>query len=345
VNKVLLAALSGQRVDPVPIWLMRQAGRYLPEYRALRAKAGSFLDLCYTPELAIEATMQPIRRFGFDAAILFSDILVVPDGLGQKVEFREGDGPILKGLRSGSSVDGFSIDRMIEHLQPVYAAVKGLRRELPKETALIGFAGAPWTVATYMVEGRGGSDHAETRRFAYREPEIFAGLISLLIEATLAHLSAQIEAGVEVVQIFDSWAGSLPEQEFRAYALEPARRIVAELHRKYPAVRVIAFPRGAGAMLPVYARECAADAVSLDSSVPTGWAAAAIQDRGQCVQGNLDPAVLVAGGDPLFVAADRILGAFAHGPHVFNLGHGILPETPLKHVAQLIERVREARSA
>jgi len=337
-QKILLRALEGKVCAPPPIWLMRQAGRYLPEYRALRGRAGDFLSLCLTSELAVEATLQPIRRFGFDAAILFSDILVVPHGLGQRVWFEEGAGPRLEPIRACAQLDDLSLDAMAEALAPVYESVRCLRADLPQEVALIGFAGAPWTVASYMIEGATSRDFATAKAWAYGAPEDFERLIALLVEATSRHLIAQIEAGAEVVQLFDSWAGVWPERALRRWCLAPTSRIVRRLKAAYPQVPVIVFPRGAGVLYEAYARESGADALSLDTTVPLDWARERLQGR-VCLQGNLDPLTIVAGGAAMRDEAAAILDALGRGPFVFNLGHGITPEAPPEHVGALIEQV------
>jgi uroporphyrinogen decarboxylase len=342
-KKPLLRVLAGASDAPPPIWLMRQAGRYLPEYRALRAKAGSFLDFCFTPELAVEATLQPIRRFGFDGAILFSDILVVPQALGQPVRFAEGHGPLLEPIRTAEDMDRLSIAGLAERLAPVFETLRRLSRALPAETTLIGFAGAPWTVASYMIEGAGGSDFVNARRMAYEAPDLFARLIDLLVESTIGYLSAQAAAGAEVLQVFDSWSGALAEPERRRWSLEPLARIARRLKDLHPEVPVILFPKGAGLLYGDFARQSGAAAMSLDSGVPLDWAAAELQPH-LALQGNLDPVLLLAGGEALDREADRILSALGHGPFVFNLGHGILPETPIDHVERLVERVRRARA-
>jgi uroporphyrinogen decarboxylase len=341
-EKPLLRALRGDPAEQPPIWLMRQAGRYLPEYRALRARAGGFLDLCYRPELAAEATLQPIRRYGFDAAILFSDILVVPHALGVALEYREGEGPVLEPVRDLQAVARLRLDGLTARLAPVYEAIGRLVEALPRETALIGFAGAPWTVATYMVEGGGGS-HDRVKLWAFSAPGEFDRLIGALTEATLAHLRAQLAAGAEAVQLFDTWAGVLPEPAFRRWCLAPARTIAARLKAEFPDAPVIGFPRGAGALLADYAAETGVDAVGLDSTVPLGWAREAVQRR-VALQGNLDPLMLVAGGAAMEAEAERILAALGQGPFIFNLGHGVLPQTPPEHVAALVSRVRGART-
>lgn len=341
VSKPLLRTLRGEVLARPPFWLMRQAGRYLPEYRALRQRAGSFLDLCYRPELATEATLQPVRRFGMDAAILFSDILVVPDALGRKVEFREGEGPVLTPLRSVADIADLMVDEVAENLAPVYEAVGRIAALLPAETALIGFAGAPWTVATYMVEGAGGSDFTAVKGWAFRDPAGFQLLIDRLVDATIVHLSNQIAAGAEIVQLFDSWAGVLPEAAFRRWVIEPTKRIVAGLREQHPEVPVIGFPRGAGLMYRAYFVETKVTALSLDTTVPCGIARKTLQAVGP-VQGNLDPLLLVTGGTALDEAVHGILESLAGAPFVFNLGHGVVPVTPVEHVTRLTDLIRAA---
>jgi uroporphyrinogen decarboxylase len=338
----LVAPLHGQLCDPPPIWLMRQAGRYLPEYRALRARAGSFLELCYTPDLATEITLQPVRRYGMDGAIVFSDILVVPDALGSEVSFVEGVGPKLTPLGDDAAVGQLSMARLAEHLTPVYDAVRSIRAALPVSTALIGFAGAPWTLAAYMLEGEGSKEFLRARTFALRHPDTFGRLLDLLTEAVVAHLSAQIEAGAAVVQLFDSWAGVLPEPQFEAWCLRPAGRIVAALKDAHPEVPVIVFPRGAGAKYAGYVLGVGPAGVSLDTSVPLAWARDTLGDV--CLQGNLDPATLVVGGSTMRREVGRILATMAGRRFIFNLGHGVLPETDPDNVAELIEMVRTPRA-
>jgi uroporphyrinogen decarboxylase len=338
-QKKLIQTLNGQSQDVAPIWLMRQAGRYLPEYKKTREAAGSFLDLCYTPELAEEVTLQPIRRFGFDASIVFSDILVVPDALGQKVSFVEGEGPVLEPITSVEGLAKLEPARVVPHLAPVYETLRRLRKSLPGETALIGFAGAPWTVATYMVGGRSTPDQGAAKAWAYRAPEEFQRLIDLLTEATIQHLSAQVEAGAEVLQLFDTWAGSLPEAAFRRYALEPAKRIAAALKTRFPHVPTIGFPRGAGPMAKDYFRETGMSGLSIDTGMSLDWARRELQPLG-CVQGNLDPLLLVAGGTEMRRGVEAVLKAFSGGPFIFNLGHGIVPQTPPEHVTELVDIVR-----
>ncbi len=337
--KPFLRALAGQRLATPPFWLMRQAGRYLPEYRATRTQAGSFLDLCYNPDLAVEVTLQPLRRYGMDAAILFSDILVIPDALRQRVAFREGEGPILPPIRSIKDLDSLDSSGLLDHLAPVLATVRGLASAIPATTALIGFAGAPWTVATYMIEGGGSKDFGHAKHLMWSQPDLFARLMDLLVKATGDYLIAQIDAGAEAIQIFDTWAGALPETEFRRWVIGPARALTERIHSERPGVPVIGFPRGAGVLYRAYVEETKVDGVSLDTAVPLDWAAAELQPR--CtVQGNLDPLLLVAGGEALDAGIDRILTALGKGPFIFNLGHGIVPPTPPEHVARLAERLK-----
>ncbi len=343
-SKPLLRALSGQTVTPAPLWLMRQAGRYLPEYRELRQRVPGFLDLCFTPELAAEATLQPIRRYALDAAILFSDILVVPHALGQSVSFREGEGPVLAPIRSVRELEKLSLDKVADCVAPVYKTLERVSGLLPRETALIGFAGSPWTVATYMVEGGSTRDFAAVKGWALADPAGFAQLIDLVTEATLAYIRGQIGAGAEVVQLFDSWAGVLDDRSFRRWVIEPTRGIVAALRQDYPEVPVIGFPRGAGLMYRAYFAETGVTALGLDTMVPLGVARRALQPLGP-VQGNLDPLLLVAGGRPMEERVAEILEALGGGPFVFNLGHGIVPETPPEHVARLVELVRRSAGA
>jgi uroporphyrinogen decarboxylase len=338
-DKPFLKALAGKTATPPPIWLMRQAGRYLPEYRELRASVGGFLELCLTPRLAAEVTLQPIRRYGFDAAILFADILLVPWALGQELAFVEGEGPKLPPLSDAAGLAGLSDGGAADRLAPVAETVERVRAALPVEAALIGFAGAPWTVACYMVEGGGSKDFAKVKRFAYADPQGFAELIDLVAAATVEYLLAQIAAGAEAVQLFDSWAGALSESGFARWSIAPTARIVAEIRRRAPGVPVIGFPRGAGALYERYVAETGIDAVSLDTGVPLGWARERLQSR-LPVQGNLDPAALLAGGASLAEETDRILDGLGGGPFVFNLGHGVMLGTPPEHVATLVERVR-----
>ena len=340
--KAFLNVLHRHATTPPPIWLMRQAGRYLPEYRETRRQAGSFLDLCYNPELATEVTLQPLRRYNFDAAILFSDILVVPDALGQKVTFQEGEGPMLPPLRSQDDINKLSLDRLANHLRPVFETVSKLSKAIPETTTLIGFAGAPWTVATYMVEGSGSKDFVETKKMAYGQPKVFKALIDLLVQATGDYLLEQIRQGAEVIQLFDSWAGTLPEDQFAQWVIEPTKALVARLKATYPNVPVIGFPRGAGALYEAYADQTGVDAVSLDTGIPLAWAVKTLQSK-VVLQGNLDPIMLIAGGEALDRSVDRILEVCSNGPFIFNLGHGILPSTPPDNVARLVERIRSGR--
>lgn len=336
----LLKILSGEACHPPPIWLMRQAGRYLPEYREVRADAGSFLELCYNPELASRVTLQPIERFGFDAAILFSDILVVPDALGQKVSFVQNEGPVLEAIQDGEGVKRLQRERFLEHLAPVFETIKLLRSSLDPEVALIGFCGAPWTVATYMIGGRGSPDQAAARSFAYQDAVAFQNLIDLLVEVSIDYLLAQVSAGAQALQIFDSWAGNLPEGEFVRWCVGPARRIVDGVRASAPEVPIIGFPRGVGPLYPFYAKETGVSGVSCDTSLPLDFISKELQPH-LAVQGNLDPLLLVAGGAALERQIDIILESLSGGPFIFNLGHGIVPQTPLAHVAQLIEQVRK----
>jgi uroporphyrinogen decarboxylase len=337
--KSLLRALAGEALAVPPIWLMRQAGRYLPEYRALRTKAPDFLSFCLMPELAAEATLQPIRRFAFDAAIVFSDILVVPYALGQRVGFREGEGPSLEALTGESDIRKLEPNRAIERIAPVQETLRQVRTALPKDVALIGFAGAPWTVATYMVEGGTSRDFIRTKRWAFSDPTGFAALIDRLVSTTTDYLLGQIEAGAEAIQLFDSWAGVLPEAEFRRWVIEPTARITRTLKARYPSVPIIGFPRGAGVLYEAYSGDSGVDAVSLDSAVPLAWAREHLQTQ-HAVQGNLDPVLLLTGGPAMAAAVRGIVTALRGRPFVFNLGHGILPETPPEHVTALVEHVR-----
>lgn len=337
--KPMLRVLRGETLSPPPIWLMRQAGRYLPEYRALRQQTGGFLDLCYQPESAAEATLQPVRRFGMDAAILFSDILLIPQALGQKLWFEPGEGPRLTPIRTRAAASALTSEGLAERLAAVYRAIRLVAEALPASTALIGFAGAPWTVATYMIEGGPSQDFVETRDWLARDPAGLAILFDRLIEATSAHLVAQIEAGAEVVQLFDTWAGVVPPEVFDRVVIDPTRRIVESLRRHYPDTPVIGFPRGIGSLYRRYFAETGVTALSIDATVPCDLAAKSLQPFGP-IQGNLDPHLLVAGGDALERAVGAILSTLGKGPFIFNLGHGVLPETPPEHVAQLVELVR-----
>jgi uroporphyrinogen decarboxylase len=316
---------------------MRQAGRYLPEYRALRADKGGFLELVYDSEAAAEVTLQPIRRFGFDGAILFSDILIVPHALGQDLAFEAGEGPRMSPPLG--EADFGTLTPIPERLEPIYRTVENVKAQLPAETTLLGFAGSPWTVATYMVAGRGSKEQAEARRLAYRDPARFSAIIEAVSAMTVDYLSGQIRAGADAVQLFDSWAGSLAPAQFERWVIEPTAAIVDALKRIHPDVPVIGFPKGAGGKLPAYARETGVDAIGIDETVDPLWANSNLPDD-LPVQGNLDPLALIAGGEALANAVRRILSAFEGRPHVFNLGHGILPDTPIAHVEQLLELVR-----
>jgi len=332
-------ALAGHTVGPPPIWMMRQAGRYLPEYRETRRQAGSFLDLCYNPDLAVEVTLQPIRRFGFDASILFSDILVVPHALGRDLRFEEGRGPLMTPI-APDEVNRLDAQHFHDHLEPVYETVRRLRRALPAETALIGFCGAPWTVATYMIAGHGTPDQAPARLFAYRHPDAMARLLSTVADNSADYLIRQIDAGADAVQIFDSWSGVLDEASFQACCIEPVARIVRRVREAHPQTPIIGFPKGAGALYEGYRAATGVDALGLDWTVPLSFARRLQADG--AVQGNLDPMRLVAGGRALADGVDAILRALGDGPLVFNLGHGITPETPVDHVEAMIARVRSA---
>ena len=335
----LLSVLGGQSLVPPPIWLMRQAGRYLPEYRAVREKAGSFLDLCYTPELAAEVTLQPVRRYGFDAAILFSDILVVPDALGQRVDFREGEGPSLEPITGVSELSRLDPGNTREKFSKVFETAARVRRDLPKDTALIGFCGAPWTVATYMVGGEGSTDQAPARLWAYGDRAGFGRLIDVLTEASIDYLDGQVRAGADALQIFDSWAGSLADSEFESWVVAPTRRIVKELKARHPEVPIIGFPRGAGANAARYTEATGIDGLGCDTAMPLP-AMRALAEAGVAVQGNLDPLLLVAGGAAMAQRVRETLTAMRGVPFIFNLGHGIVPQTPPETVARLVALVR-----
>jgi len=338
--KLILQALAGQRLPTPPIWMMRQAGRYLPEYRATRAQAGDFLSLCYNPDLAAEVSLQPIRRYGFDAAILFADILLVPQALGSDLWFTAGEGPRLSTITTPEGLARLKpADAIHDRLSPIYETVKILARALPSETTLIGFAGAPWTVATYMIAGQGTPDQGPAHRLMQQDRATFEALLARITEATILYLSAQIDAGAEVVKLFDSWAGSLKGDDFARYAVEPARQIIAALKARHPQVPVIAFPREAGQGYVGFARASGADCVAIDNSVSPEWAAAHVQRNG-CVQGNLPPGLLVSGGQALVDGTRAVVRAFAGGPHIFNLGHGITPDADPENVALMVETVR-----
>lgn len=338
-NRKLLRVLNGETLTPPPVWIMRQAGRYLPEYRATRAKAGGFLDLCYNPDFATEVTLQPIRRFGFDGAILFSDILVIPDAMGQPVRFEQGVGPRLEPLDGRDGVERLEVEPVVERLSPVIETVRQVRAALPDETTLLGFCGAPWTVATYMIAGRGTPDQAPSRVLAHREPETFQMLMDKLVTASQAYLIAQLRAGADAVQIFDTWGGIFDDEQFDRWVIAPTKAIIDGVRAEIPDARIIGFPRGAGLRTIRYVAETGVNAVGTDWMLPLDWARDNLQSR-VAVQGNLDPTRLIAGGRALDEGIDRILEAFGQGPHIFNLGHGITPETPIAHVEQLLKRVR-----
>ena len=340
--KPFLDVLNGQRQSTPPLWMMRQAGRYLPEYRKVRETAGGFLDLCFNPEFATEVTLQPIRRFGFDAAIIFSDILVIPYALGRSVRFEAGEGPRLDPLDTPDGVATLAHAADFTKLDPVFEALRRVRAALDPKVTLIGFCGAPWTVATYMVAGRGTPDQGPARMMAYRHPEAFAAIIDVIVENSIQYLLRQLEAGAEVLQIFDTWAGVLPAAEFQRWSVEPTKRIVDGIRAKVPDAKIIGFPRGAGAQLPGYVDATGVDGVSIDWAAEPGFVREHVQNR-VAVQGNLDPLVLIAGGAALDRAIDDVLANYAGGRFIFNLGHGIQPETPVAHVEQMVKRVREWR--
>ncbi len=339
-QKTILRALAGETLPTPPIWMMRQAGRYLPEYRATRAQAGDFLSLCYNSELAAEVTLQPIRRYGFDAAILFADILLLPQALGADLWFVTGEGPRLSTITSQGELEALRpVDEIDATLNPIYETVRILSTELPKETTLIGFAGAPWTVATYMIAGQGTPDQGPAHALKTENRAVFEGLLNVITEGTIHYLSKQIEAGAEVIKIFDSWAGSLSGEDFLKYAVEPAAKITAAIKAKHPNVPVIAFPRGAGEKYTGLHAAIGADCIALDDGVTAEWAAANVQASG-CVQGNLASSHMVTGGDTLISETRRICDALAGGPHIFNLGHGITPDADPENVTLMIETVR-----
>jgi uroporphyrinogen decarboxylase len=339
-NKTILRALAGETQPVPPIWMMRQAGRYLPEYRATRAQAGDFLSLCYNSELAAEVTLQPIRRYGFDAAIMFADILLIPQALGANLWFVTGEGPRLSTVTKEADFNRLKpANETDATLNPIYETLRILSRALPAETTLIGFAGAPWTVATYMIAGRGTPDQGPAHKLMTENPDLFQRLIDLLTEATIDYLSKQIDAGAEVVKLFDSWAGSLKGRDFDRFALAPTRRIVTALKARHPNTPVIAFPREAGEKYLGFAKATGADCLALDNSVDPHWAAAHLQPDG-CVQGNLKSSHMVSGGPALVKDTKRIVAAFRNGPHIFNLGHGITPQADPDNVQRMIDAVR-----
>jgi uroporphyrinogen decarboxylase len=333
-TKPLLRALAGEALASPPWWLMRQAGRYLPEYRETRSKARGFVELCLTPAVAAELTLQPVRRFHMDGAILFSDILMLPYALGQALTFREGEGPILEPIANSADIGRLKLDRMISQLEPVFETISRVAEALDPRTTLIGFAGSPWTVATYMVEGRSSRDFRQVKGWAYRDADGFSTLIDILVEGTIDFLAAQMTAGAEAVQLFDSWAGVLPEPAFERLVIEPTKRVVSALKIRFPDCPVIGFPRGAGLLYERYITETGVDGIGLDTTVPTGYARAELQQLAT-VQGNLDPVMLIAGGAGLENAVRELCRVLGGGPFVFNLGHGVLPETPPENVAAL----------
>ena len=334
-NQLFMTALKGEITKRPPFWFMRQAGRYLPEYREIRKKAGTFMDLCLNPQSAKSVTLQPIKRYNTDAAILFSDILIIPYGLGMDVRFEEGTGPILGAISNSNELSALSLTKNWTRIEATYETVSLVKTELPESTSLIGFAGSPWTVATYMVEGQSSKDYARVKGWAYRDPDGFSNLIKLLVEATVKHLSKQIVAGADVVKLFDSWAGVLSPGEFRKWVIEPTKKICQRLKKKHPHVMIIGFPKGAGAGYKYYVEQTGIDAVSIDTSVSTSWAAQELQTM-LTVQGNLDPISLLEGGPQMIEQAKLILEDFKNGPFIFNLGHGILPGTPVENVADLV---------
>ncbi len=339
MKKPLLQVLSGASLAPPPVWMMRQAGRYLPEYRAVREKAGSFMGLCFNPEMAADVTLQPIRRFGFDAAILFADILVIPHALGQTVRFVEGEGPRLDPLTDAKAIAGLHVEADNAILGPIYETVRRVKAGLPEKVTLIGFCGAPWTVATYMVAGRGTPDQAPAKKLAAEDPKAFAALIDKLVEASAGYLIKQLDAGAECLQIFDTWAGALPPADFDRWCVAPTKKLVEKVRAARPGTVMIGFPRGAGPNIPRYVAETGVNGVSLETDIDRAFARDKIQNQ-VAVQGNLDPEILREGGEKLDRAVADVLKAFSGKPFIFNLGHGILPDTPVAHVERMLARVR-----
>ncbi|MEO9634285.1 MAG: uroporphyrinogen decarboxylase [Parasphingorhabdus sp.] len=337
-QKILLQTLLGNKTDQTPVWLMRQAGRYLPEYRELRAKKGGFLELCYDADSAAEVTLQPIKRFAFDGAILFSDILIVPHAMGQDLWFVAGEGPRLAPKLLDASLA--SLEAAPEHFEAIYATVRTVASQLDDKTTFMGFAGSPWTIATYMVNGQGSKDQAATRRFAYQDEAAFSELIAAIVENTVIYLLGQIEAGVDAIQLFDSWAGSLSPAQFEKWVVAPNAEIISRIKAVHPDLPIIGFPKGAGAKLVAYANETGADAIGLDETVDPVWAHKNLPAE-LPLQGNLDPLALIAGGEALEKSARHILDIFGDRPHIFNLGHGILPDTPIEHVEKLLTLIRQ----
>ncbi len=339
-KKPFIDALKGEVLKTPPVWMMRQAGRYLPEYRRVRKQAGDFLDLCYNPKLAAEVTLQPIRRYQFDAAIIFSDILVIPDALGQKVSFNTGEGPVLEPITDRDGLKILKKKNFLDRLEPVFEALALVSSQLPAETALIGFCGAPWTVATYMVGGRGSPDQKAARLWAYRDEAGFSQLIDILVETSILYLCAKVRAGAEVLQVFDSWAGNLPEDEFDKWCTKPMARIVRGVRKNYPDIPIIGFPRGAGELYDDYVVKTGIDAVSIDTSMSLGWVRDNLQAK-VTVQGNLDPLLVVAGGQKMDAAVKKIVDTLGNGPFIFNLGHGLVPETPPANVQRILDIIRK----
>jgi uroporphyrinogen decarboxylase len=345
-QKLLINVLKGHKAIRPPLWLMRQAGRHLPEYNKLRLQSKNFLDFCYSQNLCVDATLQPIKRYGFDAAILFSDILVIPDALGQQVQFIPGTGPVLQPISTVKEINDLNLSKLLQHLSPIYESIEKVvlrLKDFSSKPALIGFIGAPWTLATYMVEGGSSRDHQKTRKWAYESPEEFNQLINLLIDATSQHLLQQIRSGVEVIQIFDSWAGVLSPLQFDRWVIGPTKKIIDRIKVKFPDIPIIGFPRGAGLLYKNFIEETGVDAVSIDSAVPLNWAVENLQ-KTVVVQGNLDNLALLVGGDLLEAEITNVLTALSNGPFIFNLGHGVLPDTPISHVERLVERVHSVKN-
>ena len=335
----ILRVLDGERFEVPPIWLMRQAGRYLPEYREVRSKVKNFLDLCYDPDLATEVTLQPIRRFGLDGAILFSDILVIPDAMGQSVSFETGKGPVMEPLRCASDIERLGEEGVMQHLAPVIETVRRVRRELPEDVALLGFCGAPWTVATYMIAGRGTSDQAPARLMSYREENLFGKLIDKIVRASGEYLLAQLEAGADAVQIFDTWAGVLTEEQFRRWVIEPTKRIVKHVRKAKPDARIIGFPKGSMFYAKEFISETGVDGIGIDWTTPRRWARDHLQEY-VAIQGNIDPLLMIVGGKELDRSIDDLVHTLGGGRLIVNLGHGITPDAEIRNVERLIERVR-----
>lgn len=338
-DSLFLKTLSGELTKQIPFWFMRQAGRYLPEYREIRSNFSSFLEFCYTPDQATEVTIQPLRRYDMSAAILFSDILVIPDALGQKVAFQKGEGPVLKAIKEAEDIESLDQSNVLNHLSPVFEAVRGIREQLADDKALIGFAGAPWTVACYMIEGKGSKEFAETRQFAYSHRELFQKLIDILVESTSAYLIKQIESGANAIQLFDSWSGLIPEDEFSQWVIAPNRAIVERIRAVHPEVPIIGFARGAGAKLPAFVKETGVNAVGIDTAMSIEWVKDQLGGK-VVVQGNLDPLLLASDKDKAVERTQYILETWRDVPFVFNLGHGIVPHTPPEHVQVVSEAIK-----